>query len=189
MLFHFPAHAVDGRIHRHQRLKSLKPPGPDELVRIHALREIQHPGRQLLLLKNLQRPKDRVLSGAVAVIADPDLRHHAPDQLGLLGGQGRAQGGAHPGDPGLPQGDHIHVPFGQDDAPQPLFLAEKVCGVDAPALVEHRGVPGVDVFPRVLVQRPAAKAQHLAAPVDDGEHGPAAEELVDAPLPAPGDSG
>ena len=96
----------------------------------------------------------------------------------MVGGQGGAQRGHRAVKPRLMQGDGVHIPLGEDDLSR-LGLFGDVQGKHVAAFVVHRGVRGVEVFGGGVIHHPAAEANDVAAGVDDGEHHPVAEAVVD----------
>ena len=85
------------------------------------------------------------------------------------------------GDPELEQRDHVHVALDHD---QPLDLLVGLAylpqAVQFAALVEQRGLGGVEVLGAVvLLEHAAAEGDHPATAVEDREHHPVAELVVD----------
>ena len=99
----------------------------------------------------------------------------------MLRGEGGAQRGHRAVKPRLVQGDGVHIPLGEDDTPR-LGLFGDVQGEHVAALVVHRGVRGVQVLGGGVVHHPTAEADDLPTDVDDGEHDPVAEPVVDAAI-------
>ena len=80
----------------------------------------------------------------------------------------------------LVEGDHVDVALHQHQV-GPLGALGEVEGVDQPALVEHHGLRGVQVLgPLHPRQDAAGEAHHIPPHIDDGEHEPGAELVVDA---------
>ena len=146
------------------------------------------PFRPLALMKSsgsdVQRPKGRLLTGGVAVVADPHLRRVSLHQPRLLLGEGRAQRGHHALHAVLAKGHGVHVALHQHQPPHRTLLRGEVQRVEAHALVEHRRLRRVQVLGLGVAHGPPAKAQHPALGVDDGKHHPPAEHVEKLVLPA-----
>ena len=98
----------------------------------------------------------------------------------MLLGEGGAHGGHHIVKARLVEGDHVDVALHQHQV-GPLGALGKVEGVDQPALVEHHGLRGIQVLgPLHPRQDAAGEAHHVPPHIDDGEHEPGAELVVDA---------
>ena len=82
------------------------------------------------------------------------------------------------GDPGPLAGDGVHIAFDDD---QPARRAGggacEIEIVEGAALVEERGVGGVEIFGLAGAEDPPAEADHPAARVADRDHQPAAEAV------------
>ena len=96
----------------------------------------------------------------------------------MLRGQGGAKRGHRAVKARLMEGDGIHIPLRQDD-PACLGLFGDVQGEHVAALVVHRGVRGVEVLGGGVVHHPATEADDLAPDVDDREHDPVPEPVID----------
>ena len=96
----------------------------------------------------------------------------------MLRGQGGAKRGHRAVKARLVEGDGVHIPLRQDD-PARLGLFGDVQGEHVAALVVHGGVRGVEVLGCGVVHHPAAEADDLAPDVDDREHDPIPEAVID----------
>ena len=150
----------------------------DELIRVLGPRHPQdahlHPGP----LQQGDGPLGRRDTGSVPVVGNDGLGEVAGEQLGVLRGQGGAKRGHRAVKARLMEGDGIHIPLRQDD-PARLGLFGDVQGEHVAALVVHGGVRGVEVLGCGVVHHPAAEADDLAPDVDDREHDPIPEAVID----------
>ena len=97
----------------------------------------------------------------------------------MLGGAGGAERGHGVGETQLGQRHHVHVALGdQHVALVAQSLARLEQAVQLAALAEHRRLGRVEVFRLALVQHAAAKGDHLALEIADGEHDAFAETVV-----------
>ncbi|CAM5434678.1 hypothetical protein RLIN73S_01362 [Rhodanobacter lindaniclasticus] len=139
--------------------------------------------------RRLQRLPRRGAAGAVAVEAEHHVRRGAEQQLGVFRRGGRAQRGHGDRQPGLVQGDHVHVALDHHDAGEVcvglLHLPQRE---QLAALVEQRGLRRVQILRRLLrTQDPSAKRDHPAAPIEDREHQSFAEAVIGVAALAGGD--
>ena len=115
----------------------------------------------------------------VAVVGDDRVLEVAGQQLGVLRGQRGAQGGHRAVKARLVEGDGVHIPLRQDHPPRPGLLGD-VQGKYIAALVVHRRVRRVEVLGGGVIHHPAAEADHVPPDVDDREHDPVSEAVIDA---------
>ena len=116
----------------------------------------------------------------VAVQRDHRLVMQAPHQAQLIFGHGRAQWGDRPLEPGADQGDHIHIPFGDDQ--RGVLAHRRAGGADieqrAP-LVEQRRFGRIQVFrARVEGHCPPAEGDAAVPGIADRKQDAAAEPVI-----------
>ena len=78
----------------------------------------------------------------------------------------------------LVEGDGVHIPLRQND-PAGFGCLGPVQGKDIAAFVVHQGVRRVKVFWGRVVHHPAAEADHVPPHINNGEHHPVAEAVID----------
>ena len=151
----------------------------DKLVRVLGALHPQYLYFQAGLFQQGDSPLGGRHSGPIAVIGDDGLLKIPGQQLGVLTGERGAQRGHSTVKACLVKGDSVHIPFGENDPPG-LGGLGNIQGKDVPAFVVYRCVRGVEVFGGGIVHYPAAKANDVSTDVNDGEHDPIAESVIDA---------
>ena len=126
------------------------------------------------------RAHGRLGAGLVAVEAEHGLARHAPEQAGLLLGQGRAQSRHRLGEAGGVHGHDVDVSLHRDDAPALVCrLAGAMMVEEETAFVEERPSPASSgIWLARPLQRPAAEGDHAAGAVVDREHDAVPEAIV-----------
>ena len=142
-----------------------------------SLRQTQDLHGELAVLQQLQRPVRGHLARAIVVVAQHQLLGEAAQQTYLLLGQRRAHAGHRVVEPRLMQRHHVQVTLAQDHV-GPLGLFGQVQAVEHPAFAVRHRFGGVHVFRLRLVDHAAAEAHHVAPHVDDRQHQPVAELIV-----------
>ena len=121
----------------------------------------------------------RLLPRRIAIEAEDRHLDHLPQPLDLMLGQRGAERGDGIAEPGLRERDHVHIAFDHDHA---AGLATGGGGavdiVEGAALVEERGVGGVEIFGLALAQYPSAKGNGPAANIADRQHQATAEPII-----------
>ena len=159
--------------------------GREELHGVLAVRQHHADHRGRGLVDELHRTLGRTLTSLVAVKHADDARDalalHEPD---VIYAEGRPQRRHRIGEAGLVHGDDVGVALADDGRPGCRHgLLGAVVGKEVLALVEDRGVTGVEVLGRVVgrTQDAAAKGDGPALLVVDGEHRPVVEPVGKAP--------
>ncbi len=156
--------------------------GADQGVRIFAVRQEQEAcAAPVLQVRQccLQCAPGGLAAGGVAVEAEQHAGNDAKQALEVFLAGGGAQGGDGVAQTLLGQGDDVHVALDHHDLVEiAVGLARFVEAVELLALVEYRGLRRVEIFGLVVAQHPAAKGDHPAAAVADGEHHAVAKAVV-----------
>ena len=150
----------------------------EEFIRVLGILQLQDFHLQSRLFQDGNGPLGGVLTGLVAVIDQHDLLGVAGHQGGLLLGQTGAQRGDGIVKSELVQGHHIHIALHQDQVIFFCFLS-KIEAKKVLSLVENNGFRGIQILGRIIIllDDPAAKADHIAPDIDDGEHEPVPETV------------
>ena len=121
----------------------------------------------------------RALARRVPVEAEHRLARQPPQLADLVFGQGRAQGRDGVLEPGPDEGDDVHVALGDDEGAL-LARRRRRLGqaVQHPALVEERGLRGVEVLGLAGAEDSSAEGDDPPALVGDGEHDAPAEAVI-----------
>ena len=192
----FVRHLRQGELHAvgaaaEQLFKGVAPLILDEVVRVlldvltvhQPLGQPQHLHLELRVLQQLQRPVGGHLTGLVVVVAQHQLLGKPAEEMDLLLCQRRAHAGHRVVKARLMQRHHVQIALAQDDVGA-LGLFGQIQAVEHPALAVGGRVGGVHVFRLGVVDDPAAEAHHVAPHIDDRQHQPVAELVVDPSSPA-----
>ena len=76
------------------------------------------------------------------------------------------------------QCDDIHIPLADDHGRLPAV--DKIQPVQISALVEHKGLRGIQIFGLRVTHNPSAKGNYPVIPVKDREHNPVPELIIGA---------
>ena len=178
----FKIHGPGGALQ--QQLEPLGAEFLDELVRVLGAGDGEDPHLDAGILEHGHGPLGGGLARPVGIVAE----HHgigiAADELGLLLGQGGAQGGHGVIEAPLVEAHHVHIALAEDQL-LPLGVLGEVEGEKVAALFKHRGIPAVEVFGALVPQVPPAEGHHAPPQVDDGEDDPVAEGVVAAAVLPP----
>ena len=135
--------------------------------------------------RGLERAPGRLAARRVAIETEDDTGRDAEDLLQVLGRGGGAERGHGAGEAGLDEGQHVHVALHDDHRVElPAHALGLVEPVELTALVEDRGLRGIQILRLAVVQHSPAEADGAPAAVQDGVHHPVAEAVVGAPTAA-----
>ena len=129
----------------------------------------------------LVEPFGRGQAGGVGVEGEHDVAGEALQQAHVLLGEGRAAGGDGPGHPGPVEADHVGVALAHHDLPGPDDLGlGPLEAVEGLGLRVDGGLRRVLVLGRILApgQHPAPEGHRVTHLVEDGEHHPGAEGVL-----------
>ncbi len=119
------------------------------------------------------------LAGGIGVEGKHDVLREALHLPDLPLGQGGAHGGDHVPVPELMGRNGVHVALDDHDLiPLADLLLGQIQAVDEGALVEDRGLGGVEVLGLTFAHDPSAEADHPSFAVPDREHEAPAEAVV-----------
>ena len=126
------------------------------------------------------------LTGRVGVEDEHRLIGIAREQTGMIGGEGGAERRHRVGKPGLMQRNHIHIPFTEDELP-PARGFGKIESEEVVGLFEHQRLARIQVFRFRIVEHPAPEGNHASPDIDDRDHHPVAEQVIEMVriVPAP----
>ena len=131
------------------------------------------------VVQNLQCALGSQLTGIIVIVAQHQLLGVAAEESRLLHRQRRAHRGHRVVEAGLMQRHHVQVALAEDDVGA-LGLFGQIQAVQHAALTVCKCFGGVHILGLGLVQHAAAKAHHIAAHVDNGQHQTVAELVIEA---------
>ena len=159
----------------------------EELIRVLAGGQLQHPQLQLTLQSKLFHLTDGALgsahTGAIGVeIEDQPFAIAAPAQLGdLLAAKGRAKGCHSIGDAGGMEGNHIEIALHHHSA---IVFANRIHGLieakEVLPFLKHLRFGGVEVLGLTAIEAAATEADDPPLPIADGHHHAMAKTVVEA---------
>ena len=136
---------------------------------------------KLGVVQQLQRPAGGLLSGAVVVVAQHQLLGVAAQQPQLLLSQRRTHGSHGIVKARLMQRHHVQIALTEDDI-GPLGLLSQIHAVQNTALAVCKCFRGVHILGLGLVQHTAAEAHHITPHINDRQHQPVAELIIQPPV-------
>ena len=141
--------------------------------------QLQDPHGKFRVVQHLQRPLRGQLPGVVVVVAQHQLLGVPAQQPDLLRGQRRAHGGHCVVEARLMQRYHVQIAFTQDHV-GPFRFFGQIQPVQHPPLAVYRRFGAVHVFRLRFVDNAAAEAHHVAPYINDRQHQPVAELVVES---------
>ena len=160
-----------------QPLECLAPEFPDEFIRVLRPLHLQDPHVEAGLVQNGDGPLGGVDPGGVPVVGQDDLLGVAGDEAGMILGQRGTERGYGTVKARLVQGDGVHIPLRQNQSAR-LGALGQVQGEQVFAFVVDRCIRRVQILGCGVVQHPSAEADDIPPHVNDGEHDPAPEAVI-----------
>ena len=129
----------------------------------------------------VERTPSRSTTSAIAIEAKDDFASDTKCALEMFGSGGRAQRGHRIGDTRLMQAHYVHIALDhQQTADGGAALTNFIQAVQLAAFVKQRSLGRVEVLGFALIDDAAAKGQHTAARVADGEHQAVTKTVIPA---------